>query len=115
MRPEAHPIVAQVRAYVDHPPLGDAGGESWQRAVVGEMERLLVSGYACALQLDSDRSRLEGSVRDLVMRLDDDLLDIAELRRVRSELGDRSLELVGLRGLLGALSEQIEARRLELD
>jgi hypothetical protein len=115
VRPESHPIVAQVRAFVDHPPPPDAGDPSWQRAVVGEMERLLVSGYACALQLDSERSQLEGAVHDLVMRLDEDLAGIAELRRVRSELGDRNEELSGLRGLLGSLSEQIEARRLELD
>jgi hypothetical protein len=115
VRPESQPIVAQVRAFVDHPPPPNSGDASWQRAVVGEMERLLVSGYACALQLDSERSRLEDAVRDLVMRLDDDLAEIAELWRVRSELGHRSQELSGLRGLLGSLSEQIDARRLELD
>lgn len=83
--------------------------------MIGEMEHLLVSGYACALALDSECRKLDATVRELALRIDGDLAEVGELRRVKRELSSRNGELDGLRDLLGELHGRIASRRDALD
>jgi hypothetical protein len=110
-------IAAQVRALLEttDPQAPAAGQPEWARAMVGEMEHVLVSGYACALTLDGERLRLEDRLHELALRVDGNLEQASELTRVRRDLRSREGELDGLRTLLGELRTRVADRRASLE
>jgi hypothetical protein len=80
------------------------------KPLVTEMEDTLTDGYARALELESERLRLERRIGDLAHRVEG-REDAEELRGLAGRLRDVDLELDGLRGQLGALQKHLQQIR----
>jgi hypothetical protein len=80
------------------------------KPLVTEMEDTLTDGYARALQLESERLRLERRVGELAHSVEGPR-EVDELKALAGRLGDIDRELEGLRGQLGALQKHLEAVR----
>ena len=80
------------------------------KPLVTEMEDTLTDGYARALQLESERLRLERRIGELAHRVDGPE-QADELKRLAARLRDIDGELDGLRSHLGALHKHLEAVR----
>jgi hypothetical protein len=74
------------------------------------MEDTLTDGYARALELESERLRLERRIGELAHNVDG-REQAEELRRLAGRLRDLDLELEGLRDRLGALQRRLEETR----
>jgi hypothetical protein len=76
------------------------------------LEETLTDGYALALELDAECTRLERSIGALAAEIDESSEDHArELSRTARRLARSKRELVSLRGLLSSLrAEAAEAR-----
>jgi hypothetical protein len=77
------------------------------------LEETLTDGYAWALKLDAECSRLERSIGTLAADLDHESGEqqARELSRIARRLARSKRELASLRGLLGALrAEAAEAK-----
>ena len=77
---------------------------------VTEMEDTLTDGYARALQLDSERLRLERRIGELAHSVEGPR-EADELKALAGRLRDIDRELDGLRGQLGALQRHLESVR----
>jgi hypothetical protein len=74
------------------------------------MEHTLTDGYARALELESERLRLERRVRELAHSVDGP--DQAEeLRSLAARIRDTDTELTNLRELLGELQKRLDETR----
>ena len=80
------------------------------KSLVTEMEDTLTDGYARALELESERLRLERRIGQLAHRVDGPK-DADELRALAARLRDVDIELDRLRGQLGALQRHLEHTR----
>jgi ABC-type phosphate transport system auxiliary subunit len=80
------------------------------KPLVTEMEDTLTDGYARALELESERLRLERRIGELAHNVDG-REQAEELRRLAGRLRDLDLELEGLRDRLGALQRRLEETR----
>ena len=80
------------------------------KPLVTEMEDTLTDGYARALELESERLRLERRIGHLAHRVDGPE-EADELRALAGRLRDVDIELDGLRGQLGALQRHLEETR----
>ena len=80
------------------------------KPLVTEMEDTLTDGYARALELESERLRLERRIGQLAHRVDGPK-DADELRALAARLRDVDIELDRLRGQLGALQRHLEHTR----
>jgi hypothetical protein len=80
------------------------------KPLVTEMEDTLTDGYARALELESQRLRLERRIGHLAHHVErQEQAD--ELRALAGRLRDVDVELDSLRGQLGALQKHLEAVR----
>jgi hypothetical protein len=86
--------------------------ESGARPGRAALEETLTDGYAVALELDAECTRLERSIGTLAAEIDQSNDDQArELSRTARRLARSKRELVNLRGLLSSLrAEAAEAR-----
>jgi hypothetical protein len=110
------PIAAQVRAQLALPATATGAREpAWDRALTDEMERTLVSGYACAMTVESECLTLERTVHALAAGLRSSMSAVGELRRVERELEQRRTQREELRELLRELRDQVAQRRARLD
>jgi hypothetical protein len=80
------------------------------KPLVTEMEDTLTDGYARALQLDSERLRLERRIGELAHSVEGPR-EADELKALAGRLRDIDRELDGLRGQLGALQKHLESVR----
>jgi len=80
------------------------------KPLVTEMEDTLTDGYARALEIESERLRLERRIGHLAHRVEG-WEDAEELRALAGRLRDVDLELDGLRGQLGALHKHLQQTR----
>jgi hypothetical protein len=80
------------------------------KPLVTEMEDTLTDGYARALELESERLRLERDIGSLAHRVDGEE-DAGELRALAARLRGVDLELDGLRSQLGALQRHLDETR----
>jgi hypothetical protein len=80
------------------------------KPLVTEMEDTLTDGYARALQLESERLRLERRIGELAHSVDGPK-QADELKGLAARLRDIDGELDGLRSQLGALQKHLEAVR----
>src|SRR5206468_10102138 len=80
------------------------------KPLVTEMEDTLTDGYARALELESERLRLERRIGQLAHRVDGPK-EADELRALAGRLRDVDIELDRLRGQLGALQRHLEHTR----
>jgi hypothetical protein len=80
---------------------------------LAHIENALTSGYARAMALDAERSRLQQRIADVAVELadDDDALPSPELRRLAQELKATSRTLGRLRALLDSLRTRADAAR----
>ena len=100
-------LLERIRALADTPANGASPG------ALAEIEHTLTDGYARALALDAERSRIEKRIGELARNADDP--DHArELRRLALERGAAEEDLTHLRTLLGALHERAETIRSSL-
>ena len=76
------------------------------KPLVTEMEDTLTDGYARALQLESERLRLERRIGELAHSFDG-LEDADELKSLAGRLRDVDAELDGLRSQLDALQKHL--------
>jgi len=76
------------------------------KPLVTEMEDTLTDGYARALQLESERLRLERRIGELAHSFDGPE-DADELKSLAGRLRDVDAELDGLRRQLGALQKHL--------
>src|SRR6187402_822810 len=74
------------------------------KPLVTEMEDTLTDGYARALQLESERLRLERRIGELAHSVDGPE-DADELKGHAGRMRDIDVELEGLRDCLGALQK----------
>ena len=77
---------------------------------VTEMEDTLTDGYARALELESERLRLERRIGHLAHHVESQG-QADELRALAARLRDVDLELDSLRSRLGALQKHLEETR----
>ena len=80
------------------------------KPLVTEMEDTLTDGYARALQLESERLRLERRIGELAHSVDG-REQADELKALAGRLRDVDAELDGLRSQLGALQKHLEEVR----
>ena len=80
------------------------------KPLVTEMENTLTDGYAGALQLESERLRLERRIGELAHRVDG-REQADELKALAGRLRDVDAELDWLRSQLGALQKHLEQVR----
>jgi len=80
------------------------------KPLVTEMEDTLTDGYARALELESERLRLERRIGQLARQVDGPH-ETDELRALAARLRDVDIELDRLRGRLGALQRHLEQTR----
>jgi ABC-type phosphate transport system auxiliary subunit len=80
------------------------------KPLVTEMEDTLTDGYARALQLESERLRLERRIGELAHSVDG-REQADELKALAGRLRDVDAELDGLRSQLGALQKHLEQVR----
>jgi hypothetical protein len=80
------------------------------KPLVTEMEDTLTDGYARALQLESERLRLERRIGELAHSVDG-REQADELKALAGRLRDLDAELDGLRSQLGALQKHLEEVR----
>src|SRR3954464_7705688 len=78
--------------------------------LVTEMEDTLTDGYARALQLESERLRLERRIAHLAHDVEGEA-GAAERRALAARTREVDAQLAGLRGRLGALQKHLEAVR----
>jgi chromosome segregation ATPase len=77
---------------------------------VTEMEDTLTDGYARALQLESERLRIERRIATLAHNADGPEA-AEELKTLAAKLRDVDMAIDGLRGQLGALQKHLEEVR----
>ena len=80
------------------------------KPLVTEMEDTLTDGYARALELESERLRLERRIGRLAHQVDG-REDAEELRALAGRLRDVDVELDRLRARLGALQKHLAETR----
>ena len=80
------------------------------KPLVTEMEDTLTDGYARALELESERLRLERRIGHLAHHVESQG-QADELRALAARLRDVDLELDSLRSRLGALQKHLEETR----
>jgi hypothetical protein len=80
------------------------------KPLVTEMEDTLTDGYARALELESERLRIERSIGQLAHRVEGHE-QAQELRALAERLRDLDDELAGLREQLGALQRHLAETR----
>jgi hypothetical protein len=80
------------------------------KPLVTEMEDTLTDGYARALQLESERLRLERRIGELAHSVDG-REQADELKALAGRLRDVDADLDGLRSQLGALQKHLEQVR----
>ncbi|HEX5469263.1 MAG TPA: hypothetical protein VFW80_09490 [Gaiellaceae bacterium] len=101
---DAAPLLERITSLLKNRP-ADPG-----KPLVTEMEDTLTDGYARALELESERLRLERRIGQLAHNVDG-REEAEELRRLAGRLRDLDLELEGLRDRLGALQKHLEVTR----
>lgn len=76
-----------------------------------DAERTLMDGYACALALEGERTRLERRFQELAQALavDHDPARIPELRSLRQRIASTEAELARLREVLRAVRRRLVA------
>jgi chromosome segregation ATPase len=87
--------------------------ESGRHPGRARLEETLTDGYACALKLDAECTRLERSIETLAAELGHESSEqqARELSRTARRLARCKRELAGLRGLLASLrTEAAEAK-----
>ncbi|HYM64178.1 MAG TPA: hypothetical protein VES61_05815 [Gaiellaceae bacterium] len=92
----------QIRALLDAAPDDEAG--------LAEMENTLTDGCARALRLETERVQIEKRMGELA-RLDEDPIQLEELRSLSERRTQGQAELIRLRALLELLRQRIHARR----
>jgi hypothetical protein len=95
-------LLDQIRALLDAAPDDEAG--------LAEMENTLTDGCARALQLETERVRIEKRIGELA-RADEDPIQLEELRSLSDRRTQGEAQLVRLRALLELLRQRIHARR----
>jgi ABC-type phosphate transport system auxiliary subunit len=80
------------------------------KPLLTEMEDTLTDGYARALELESERLRLERRIAHLAHEVDGES-EVEELRALAARKREVDAELAGLRGRLGALQKHLETVR----
>lgn len=80
------------------------------RPLVTEMEHTLTDGYARALELESERLRLERRIGQLAHSVDGPAA-AGELRDLAGRLRDADSDLTRLRDRLGLLQKRLDAAR----
>jgi hypothetical protein len=78
---------------------------------LAHIEQLLTSGYARAMALEGEQTRLRQRIVDVALRLADDLSDLEarELRKLAGELRSTEAELVRIRVLIRSLRARANA------
>lgn len=78
---------------------------------LAHIEQLLTSGYARAMALEGEQTRLRQRIVDVALRLADDLSDLEarELRKLAGELRSTEEELVRIRVLIRSLRARANA------
>jgi ABC-type phosphate transport system auxiliary subunit len=106
MSPEALPaLLEQIDELLAEP--------AEEPASLARLERTLTDGYAYALELESERWRLEQRMSELTGELDagDQELKARELALLSDRLGRNANALSGLRGTLTRLRDRTSATR----
>ncbi|MEO8290438.1 MAG: hypothetical protein ABI649_05515 [Gaiellaceae bacterium] len=80
------------------------------KPLVTEMEHTLTDGYARALELESERLRLERQIGQLAHQISS-LDEADELKDLAGRLRDTDTELAGLRDRLEALQKRFDETR----
>jgi hypothetical protein len=92
-----------------HRLLDPRGGDP-DKPLLTEMEHTLTDGYARALELESERLRLERRIGELTHGIEG-LEQLGELRRLADGIRHADDELAGLRDLLAALQRRVDSAR----
>jgi len=92
---------------LDSPSSGEAAPS------LAHIEDALTSGYARAMTLEAEESRLQGKIAEVAVALADEegALPGPELKRLAKELKATRLSIVQLRGLLDSLRTRADAAR----
>jgi hypothetical protein len=100
-------IENDIRALLDSP---SSGAEA---PTLARIEDALTSGYAQAMALEAEQSRLERRIAEVAVTLADDeaALPDRELKRLAQELKEARCGLVRLRTLLDSLRMRADAAR----
>ena len=98
-----HPIFAEIAALLD-----DAA-----ETPLAELEHTLTAGYAAALELESDRMRIERKITESAALLGDGAAGghAEEIAKLARRLSAADADLSRLRGLLGELRTHTNAAR----
>jgi hypothetical protein len=94
-------LYERIRAYLDEP-VSDPALE--------ELEHTLTDGYARALGLETDRTRVERAIGELAHRIDDPVR-LSELRELSERRTQTDADLARLRALLELLRQRVAERR----
>jgi hypothetical protein len=105
--PAAAVIESDIRALLDSPSSGD------EAPALAHIEDALTTGYARAMALEAEQSRLQRRIAEVAVELadDDDSLPDPELGRLARELKATCRSLVELRTLLDSLRTRADAAR----
>jgi hypothetical protein len=100
-------IENDIRALLDSPSSGD------EAPTLAHIEHALTTGYARAMALEAEHSRLQRRIAEVAVALadDDDALPDPELRRLAQELKATCRNLGRLRTLLDSLRTRADAAR----
>jgi hypothetical protein len=100
-------IENDISALLESPWSGD------EAPTLEHMEDALTTGYARAMALEADQSRLQRRIAEVVVALadQDEALPDSELRRLAQELKVTCRSLIRLRTLLDSLRTRAEAAR----
>ena len=100
-------IENDISALLESPWSGD------EAPTLAHMEDALTTGYARAMALEADQSRLQRRIAEVVVALadQDEALPDSELRRLAQELKVTCRSLIRLRTLLDSLRTRAEAAR----
>jgi hypothetical protein len=98
---DLHLLFERIRGLLDEPQSGSG---------LDELEHTLTDGYARALLLEAERSRVERAIADLALGIDDPIR-IAELRELSERRTRTDADLTRLRALLELLRQHVAERR----
>jgi len=96
-----------IRALLDSPSAGDGA------PTLADIEDALTTGYARAMALEAEQSRLQRRIADVAVALADGEAELPdpELKRLAHQLKATRRSLLGLRALLDSLRVRAEAAR----
>jgi hypothetical protein len=94
-------LYERIRAYLDEP-VSDPALE--------DLEHTLTDGYARALGLEAERTRIERAIAELAHRIDDPVR-LSELRELSERRTQTDADLARLRALLELLRQRVAERR----